>query len=146
MVYMRYRGTTRKQQRYAWNIMNTELSRTEAMRQAGYSEPASQHPARVENSDGFKLAMAGIFAKSGNVAMTLLNELQTRDVSKETTKDLVNFFDVMTRAMERIAPKETKPTSEDLSNVFANVINIPNEKPLQDKVISDVAIDNTKDV
>jgi len=142
---MRYRGTTRKQQKYAYNLMNTETTRKEAMLQAGYSETASNHPSRVEQSDGFKLAMAGIFAKAGNVGMTILNELQTRDVSKETTKDLVNFFDVMTRAMERIAPKETKATSEDLSNVFANVINVT---PLENKDETTEAIDNntTNDV
>lgn len=136
---MRYRGTTRKQQKYAYNLMNTETTRKEAMLQAGYSETASNHPSRVEQSDGFKLAMAGIFAKAGNVGMTILNELQTRDVSKETTKDLVNFFDVMTRAMERIAPKETKATSEDLSNVFANVINVT---PLENNDETTEAIDN----
>ena len=142
-VYMRYRGTTRKQQKYAYNIMNTETTRQEAMLQAGYSETASQHPARVENSEGFKLAMAGIFGKAGNVAMTLLNELQVRDVTKETTRDLVNFFDVMTRAMERIAPKETKPTSEDMRNVFSSVIDVT---PLQNKDETTETIDNITEV
>jgi len=128
--------------------MNTETTKQEAMLQAGYSDSMSKKPSVVEQSDGFKLAMAGIFAKAGNVGMTILNELQTRDVSKETTKDLVNFFDVMTRAMERIAPKETKATNDDLGSVFANVINVTPDvvKPLNDKVISDVAIDSTQDM
>ena len=145
---MRYPKITHKQQRYAYNLMNTETTKQEAMLQAGYSDSMSKKPSVVEQSDGFKLAMAGIFAKAGNVGMTILNELQTRDVSKETTKDLVNFFDVMTRAMERIAPKETKATNDDLGSVFANVINVTPDvvKPLNDKVISDVAIDSTQDM
>lgn len=121
---MRGLGITPKQKRYAYNIMNYDTTKKQAALEAGYSESISNKPAKIENSDGFKLAMAGIFAKSGNVAMSILHELEVRDVSKESTKDLIQFFDVMTRAMERIAPKETKPTSKELSDVFANAINI----------------------
>lgn len=140
---MRYPKITHKQQRYAFNIMNTETTKQEAMLQAGYSDSMSKKPSVVEQSDGFKLAMAGIFGGAGNVAMTLLNELQVRDVTKESTKDLVNFFDVMTRAMERIAPKETKPTSEDMRSVFSSVIDVT---PLQNKDETTDTIDNITEV
>ena len=35
---------------------------------------------------------------------------------------LVNYFDVMTRAMERIAPKETTSTSDDMNKIFAGIV------------------------
>ena len=97
--------------------------------------------------------MAGIFGGAGNVAMTLLNELQVRDVTKESTKDLINFFDVMTRAMERIAPNETKPTSDDMRSVVANVIDVTTVTnsqgeitPLETKDTTTNTIDNTDDL
>lgn len=106
--------------------MNNELSRAEAMRQAGYSKTSAEFPARVENSAGFKLAMAGIFAQSGNVSMALLNEIDAKINAGELEKidigKLVNYFDVMTRAMERIAPKETKSTSDDMTKIFAGIV------------------------
>ena len=125
---------------YAYNRMNTNLNKGDSARLAGYSENMAKQPSVIEQSDGFKLAMAGIFGKAGNVSMTLLNELQVRDVSKETTKDLVNFFDVMTRAMERIAPKETKTTSDDMRSVFSNIIDVT---PLENKDETEKTIDIT---
>lgn len=106
--------------------MNTDLKRSEAMRQAGYSETASQHPGRVENTPGFKLAMAGIFAQSGNVSMAILNEMDAQigagKLKELEIGKLVNYFDVMTRAMERIAPKESKATNDDVSRIFAGIV------------------------
>lgn len=131
---------------YAYNRMNTNLNKGDAARLAGYSENMAKQPSVIEQSDGFKLAMAGIFGKAGNVSMTLLNELQVRDVSKETTKDLVNFFDVMTRAMERIAPKETKTTSDDMRSVFSNIIDVTPVEPLETKDITPETIDNNTEV
>jgi len=106
--------------------MNTELSRRQALQQAGYSESMSNKPMKVENSNGFKLAMASIFAQSGNVSMALLNEMDAKIQAGELKEleigKLVNYFDVMTRAMERIAPKETKPTSDDMTKIFAGIV------------------------
>ena len=106
--------------------MNDELSRAEAMRQAGYSKTSAEFPARVEASNGFKLAMAGIFAQSGNVSMALLNEMdaqiQAGKLKELEIGKLVNYFDVMTRAMERIAPKETTSTSDDMNKIFAGIV------------------------
>lgn len=106
--------------------MNTDISRAQAMRQAGYSNTSSEFPARVENSNGFKLAMAGIFAQSGNVSMAILNEMDAKinagELKKQDMKSLVNYFDVMTRAMERIAPKESSASLDDVSRIFAGVV------------------------
>lgn len=123
---MRGLGITPKQRRYANNLMNTELSRRQALQQAGYSESMSNKPMKVENSNGFKLAMAGIFAQSGNVSMAILNEMdakiQAGELAKQDMRSLIGYFDVMTRAMERIAPKESSATLDDVSRIFAGVV------------------------
>ena len=143
---MRYRGKTRKQERYAWNLMNTELSRGEAMRQAGYTPASSQHPGRIEQSEGFKLAMAGIFAKTGNVSMAMLHEMQAKidagELKKQDMKTLVGFFNVMTKAMERIAPKN-KEQDANVIKAFSNIIDIT---PLQNKDETTETIDKQDEV
>lgn len=137
---MRYPKITHKQQRYAYNIMNTETTKQEAMLLAGYSESAAKKPSVVERSDGFQLAMAGIFNETGNTAMKVLKEFQARDISKETTKDLVNFFDVMTKAMERLTPKQVKQDDTAMRTIFATTLD---DTPLKTKDETPETIDNT---
>lgn len=123
---MRGLGITPKQRRYAYNVMNTETTKKEAVLASGYTESMARNPAKIENSNGFKLAMAGIFAQSGNVSMAILNEMDAKinagELKKQDMKSLVNYFDVMTRAMERIAPKDSNPTLDDVSRIFAGVV------------------------
>ena len=124
---------TPRQRRYAYNIMNTDTTKGQAMQDAGYSSSASRVPARLENSTGFKLAMASIFAQSGNVSMAILNELdakiQNGDLQQQDTKTLIAFFDTMTRAMERIAPKSNN-SDDEIANIFGGVFGdiVDNEK------------------
>ena len=119
-------GITPKQRKYAYNIMNTETTKKQAVLDSGYSESMARNPIKIENSAGFKLAMAGIFAQSGNVSMALLNEMdaqiQAGKLKELELGKLVNYFDVMTRAMERIAPKETTSTSDDMNKIFAGIV------------------------
>ena len=127
---MRYRGTTRKQARYAHNIMNTNLSRKDAMLASGYSESASVHAGRVENSDGFKLAMAKQAFEAGNIASGLMHEMQVRGYEGYDNKDLFQALDVISKAFERFTPKETKQADTGMRSVFSSVIDIT---PLQNK-------------
>ena len=131
---MRGLGITPKQRRYAWHVMNSDYNKKDAILASGYSEGIARNPSKVENSTGFKLAMAGIFAKSGNVAMTLLNELETRDLTKESTENIVKFFNVMTKAMERIAPKDSKHDT-DLTSIIGYVVD---DEPLTPSDSDDV--------
>lgn len=135
---MRYPKITHKQQRYAYNIMNTETTKQDAMLRAGYSESMAKKPSVVEQSDGFQLAMATIFSETGNTAMKVLKELQVRDVSKETTKDLVSFFDVMTKAMERLTPNQGNK-DDAMRTIFATALD---DKPLQNQDETESTIDN----
>ena len=127
---MRYRGTTRKQARYAHNIMNTNLSRKEAMLASGYSESASVHAGRVENSDGFKLAMAKQAFEAGNIASGLMHEMQVRGYEGYDNKELFQALDVISKAFERFTPKQDKAQDTSMRSVFANVIDVT---PLQNK-------------
>jgi hypothetical protein len=138
---MKRLGITNRQKKYAYHVMNTDTTKKEALLASGYSEAIAHNPHKVENSNGYKLAMAGIFAKTGNVAMTLLNELEVRDMKKETTENIVKFFDVMTKAMERIAPKQ-KDNDSDVSKIFSGIINGDTEESLTDDVVSDDLTDD----
>lgn len=140
---MRGLGITPKQRRYAYNIMNTDISRAEAMRQAGYSATSAEHPAKIEKSNGYKLAMASIFAETGNVSMAILNEMQARvnagELKKIDLKTLVSFYDSMTKSMERLQPKESKDRDNDTIKVFGEVMgNIPSNDTLTDNQSDDI--------
>lgn len=157
---MRGKGITLKQRKYAYNIMNIDTTKKEAMLQAGYSEHMSNKPSVVERSTGFQLAMASVFAETGNIAMQLVKELGTRDMSAESTKDIVQFFDVMTKAMERMTPKTMKPLENDegLRSIFVSFVNkdtdngdvivIPNDNIDVDNShdLTDTVIDDVTDV
>ena len=127
---MRYRGTTRKQARYAHNIMNTNLSRKEAMLASGYSESASVHAGRVENSDGFKLAMAKQAFEAGNIASGLMHEMQVRGYEGYDNKELFQALDIISKAFERFTPKQDKAQDTGMRSVFSSVIDVT---PLQNK-------------
>ena len=139
-------GITPKQRKYAYNIMNTETTKKQAVLDSGYSESMARNPIKIENSAGFKLAMAGIFAQSGNVSMALLNEMdaqiQAGMLKELELGKLVNYFDVMTRAMERIAPKETTSTSDDMNKIFAGIVGGETGETL-DNEITEQSIDLT---
>ena len=139
---MRYRGTTRKQARYAHNIMNTNLSRKDAMLASGYSESASVHAGRVENSDGFKLAMAKQAFEAGNIASGLMHEMQVRGYEGYDNKELFQALDVISKAFERFTPKADKAQDTGMRSVFANVIDVT---PLQNKDEIEKTIDNITD-
>jgi len=138
---MRYRGTTRKQAKYAHNIMNTNLSRKEAMLASGYSDTSSDHPARVENTDGFKLAMAKQAFEAGNIASGIMHEMQVRGYEGYDNKELFQALDVISKAFERFTPKDKKPDDTGMRSVFANVIDVtPNTIDNTEDVLNDVTI------
>jgi len=103
-----------------------DLTKGEAMIKAGYSVKASQHPARVESSDGFKHAMMIVASETGKAYQSMLKEIETRDMSKETTDTLLKGIETLSKAWERFLPKEKQVSNDDdLTRVFARVIDIP---------------------
>lgn len=120
---------------------------------SGYSEKSSDHPARVENTDGFKLAMAKQAFEAGNIASGIMHEMQVRGYKDYDNKELYQALDVISKAFERFMPKQEKEKDQDMRRVFANVIDVTpvtnsqgEIEPLQNKDNSSVAIDNANDV
>lgn len=110
---------------------------------SGYSEKSSDHPARVESTDGFKLAMAKQAFEAGNIASGIMHEMQVRGFKEYDNKELFQALDVISKAFERFTPKQEKEKDTGMRSVFANVIDVT---PLENKDIIDVAVDNTKEV
>ena len=140
---MRGYGITPKQRKYAYHVMNTSETKKDAMLKAGYSDNMSNQPSRVENSDGFKLAMAKQAFEAGNIASGLMHEMQVRGYSGYDNKELFQALDVISKAFERFTPKETKQDNSGMRSVFSSVIDIT---PLQNKDNTDAALDNTQEV
>ena len=117
---------TLKQKRYAFNIMNNETTKQQALLDAGYSASQARVPAQIEASRGFHHAMATLASESGNVAMKLMHEMQARDLSAIPLDQLVSSLDTIARAWDKFVPKQAKeiPQDRDLARVFANVIDI----------------------
>lgn len=119
--------------------MNTNLSRKEAMLASGYSDTSSDHPARVENTDGFKLAMAKQAFEAGNIASGIMHEMQVRGYEGYDNKELFQALDVISKAFERFTPKKEKEQDTGMRSVFANVIDVT---PLEIKDTTTNTIDN----
>lgn len=150
---MRGYGITPKQRKYAYHVMNTSETKKDAMLKAGYSDNMSNQPSRVENSDGFKLAMAKQAFEAGNIASSLMHEMQVRGYKGYDNKELFQALDVISKAFERFTPKQDKAQDTGMRSVFANVIDVTpvtNSQseitPLQNKDELPKDIDNTPEV
>ena len=141
--YMRGLGITPKQRRYAFNIMNSDTTKKQALLDAGYSETTADHPNKIEQSDGFKLALAKQAFDAGNIASGLMNEIQVRGYKDYDTKTLFFALDTIGKAFERFAPKSMKESDQSMKSVFSSVIDVT---PLQNKDETTETIDNTPEV
>jgi len=133
---MRYPASTNKQRKYAYHLMNSDVSRSEAMRLSGYSKSMSEKPAVIEKSNGFKLAMAKQAFEAGNIASGIMHEMQVRGYKDYDNKTLFQALDVISKAFERFTPKENKQPSEDMRGIFSNIIDITPENPIENKDIT----------
>lgn len=136
---MSIKQPTAKQKRYAHNIMNTDNTRRESARQAGYGEVIASHPARIEESRGFNLAMASIANQAGNLASEVMYTLKARDLEKEDTKTLIYSLDIISKAFERFQPKEkglVVPTQDGMDAIFTRIIPVQQAEVVQDTVDS----------
>jgi hypothetical protein len=100
-----------RQLKYAHGLMNDNKSKQQIALDAGFSYSTSRVPKSIENKLGFKLAMALLAGEMENTAMKLLFELQARDMSKMSNKDLLQSLDVMSKTWERFSsriPEEMK--------------------------------------
>lgn len=106
--------------------MNTETTKENAALDAGYSPSMARVPAQIEQSKGFHLAMATLASQTGNIAMKVLHELGGRDMTKQSTNDLLHAVTVLSNAWDKFVPKNKAGNEQDndLRTVFAQVIDI----------------------
>ena len=90
-----------RQMKYAYGRMNEHKTKQQAALDAGFSPSTARVPNSIENKLGFKLAMAQIAGEMENAMMKLTFELQCRDMSKMSNKDLLYFLDVVSKVHER---------------------------------------------
>ncbi len=92
---------TGRQLRYARGIMNEDKSKQQIALDAGFSLSTARVPKSIENKLGFKLAVAQLAGEMENVTMKLMYELQARDMSQMSNKDLLYSLDVLSKTHER---------------------------------------------
>lgn len=136
---MRYLGATTKQRKYAMGVLDEHKSRREVALAAGYSNTMADNPKMIEQSVGFRLAMAEQATQAGFLASGVMNEINARGFKDYSNKDLLHALDIISKAFERFVPKEKEKDSK-LTSVFANVINVPTSTDTQQS-----QVDNTID-
>lgn len=90
-----------RQQKYAYGLMNESKSKQQIALDAGFSPSTARVPRLIENKLGFKLAVAQLAGEMENVTMKLMYELQARDMSRMSNKDLLYSLDVLSKTHER---------------------------------------------
>jgi predicted transcriptional regulator len=101
-----------RQTKYAVGLMNTKKSKYRIALEAGFSPSTARVPKLIENKQGFSLAMASLAGETGNVAMKMVQELKSRDMSKEETKMILYSIEILSRAFERFIPKDERIDSQ----------------------------------
>lgn len=94
-----------RQLRYARGIMDYHKTKQQVALDAGFSASTARVPKSIENKLGFKLAVAQLAGEMENVSMKLLFELQARDLSRFSNKDLLLSLNVMSKTYERFSSK-----------------------------------------
>jgi len=94
-----------RQLRYARGIMDYHKTKQQVALDAGFSESTARVPKSIENKLGFKLAVAQLSGEMENVSMKMLFELQARDMSKMSNKDLLLYLDVISKTHSRFTSK-----------------------------------------
>jgi hypothetical protein len=102
---------SQRQLKYARGIMDWHKNKRQVALEAGFSESTARVPKQIENKLGFKLAVAQLAGEVGNVAMKVMYELQARDLSQYSNKELMQCLDVMSKTHERFSQRleATKP-------------------------------------
>jgi hypothetical protein len=94
-----------RQRRYAYGLMNENKTKQQIALESGFSRSTARVPQLIENKLGFKLAIAEIAGQMENMAMKLMFELQARDLSQISDKDLLYSLEVLSKTHDRFASK-----------------------------------------
>lgn len=140
---MRYLGATKKQRAYAMGVLDNHKSRRQVAIEAGYSKTMADNPKQIEESVGFKLAMAKQAYQAGMLVSGMMNEIEARGFKDYNTQELMRGLDTISKVFERFTPKETKQDDSGMRSVFANIIDVT---PLENKDSAPETIDNNTEV
>jgi hypothetical protein len=91
-----------RQLKYARGVMDGDKTKQQVALDAGFSSTTARVPKLIENKRGFKIALAHLAGEGGYTMMKMMYELQSRDLSKMSNKDLTQCFDVMAKNIERL--------------------------------------------
>ncbi len=104
--------------KYAYGLMNDNKSKREIALDAGFSPSTARVPKSIENKAGLKLAMSQLAGDMANTSMKLMFELQARDMSKMSDKDLLSSLNVMSKTWERFTSRIYTPQQSASCNNF----------------------------
>ncbi len=102
---------------------------------------------KIESRPGYHNAMARLAADSGNIALTVMHELQSRGFTDFTNKDLVSALNAIAGAWDRFNKgliESKKPAEDNGKNRLRTVIlqnisgPVTNNAPVADKVPEDL--------
>lgn len=98
------RGSTIKQVAYATRMMNGAAgTKKEAALLSGFSMSVAENVKhKVEDTEGFKNAMAQLHMRSGNLLNAIMYEFEVRGLTEFTNKDLISALNAMSGAWDRI--------------------------------------------
>ncbi len=99
---------SKRQLKYAYGLMNENKSKYQTALDAGFSPSMARVPKMIESGRGFSLALAQIAGETENTTMKVMFELRARDLSKESTTDLLNAINVLSKTWERFDQLQTQ--------------------------------------
>lgn len=125
-LYMRRpsNGSTIKQVAYARKLFNGEgKTKKEIARSVGYSPAMANNVVKIEESEGFHIAMMKLAHESNNLVLAALEEYKLRGLGEFSNKDLNGALNAIASAWDRIskqrAPNATHdPEKNPLRKVF----------------------------
>ncbi len=100
-------GSTPKQYAYAVRRLNgAGSSKKEIAKLSGYSTTMAENAKhKIEDTDGYKNAVAVLAHKSNNLLLAVMNEFEVRGLSDFSNKDLVSAMNAIAAAWDRVDTK-----------------------------------------
>jgi len=100
-------GSTPKQYAYAVRRLNgAGKSKKEIALLSGYTPSMAENAkAKIEDTDGYKNAVAVLAHKSNNLLLAVMNEFEVRGLSEFSNKDLVSAMNAIAAAWDRVDTK-----------------------------------------
>lgn len=126
MVKIHKHDSTRMQEAYARRVYSgggKKESKYDIAIDVGYSPSVARSPKqKIESTQGFKNVIAILAEQSDNVAMKILNEFETRDMSEYSNKDLNSALHAIAIARDKFQPKENADQGTSIGRLRSVVL------------------------